>query len=575
MSPISVDLVAQLGGDPPAPLRGDPPAPLRGDSDSAAAVVAHGAASADGADLADGAPPSEGSGSHDVIGELFGGPIAGRLMLGLWLLCFALLPALSGCGDDLGREPAEPYTDASQFPRQECVAGSLASLDPVGVFHGLATGDGRASSLSARIEGKAGALLGHISGRSAVSAEKTDDDLLVVVETDKSLRISMHLCGVLPSGELVGSYVICSSTSCAVSRLVGKRVVPLVEAPSHNLTLLGETTDDGAWNPAFAVNVRVKDGLAYVARYRYGLSIVDVRDPAAMVVLANLPLQYPDEEIYNDVKIVDGPGGKRYALMASNLVGVVVIDVTDPRAPVQKATFGAQPANLSPNVHTLAIDGTRAYLANTSTGLDIFDLADPLAPAKLGHFTHPAGRGYLHDLYVAEGRAYLNWWSAGMAVVDITDAAAPRLLANFQDYGQQTSHSSWTVQIGARKIALHGDEQYGAHLNLVDVTEGAAVYGTSIASWMTRPEVSIHNVMAMGHFAVLAYYQDGLRVLDLSDPEHPEQVAWFNTWNPQSEVAGDSFYEAATGVDVDAATSTIYVADIERGLLALKLASGI
>jgi hypothetical protein len=496
----------------------------------------------------------------------------------------AALLALASCSSDEEPEPPPPpplelgYDTVAAFPRTACVPGSLAELSTTAVYHAQASsGDGLVFSVTFRVRptGPGGALTGLVSGADAGTVVQTADDVLVRTSTPTSMR-AVHWCGRDATGELTGTYVSCSERGCLVAPMKGRAVVPLVEEPARNLTLLGATTQARWGDRPVAVNVRVVDGIAYVARYGNGLGIVDVRDPAAMVHLADLPLESPPAEIYNDVKIVDGPGGKRYALMASNVHGVVVVDVTAPRAPRIVGHFGSTGDDLSPLVHTLAVDGTRAYLSNTRTGLDIYDVADPLRPRRIGHFTHPAGKGYLHDLFVADGRAYLNWWEAGMAIVDVTDPAEPDLLGNFDSYGERTSHSSWVMQIGARKIALHGDEQYGAHLNVVDVTEGSPTFAKSIASWMTRPEVSIHNVMAMGNLAVVAYYQDGIRVLDLSDPEHPSPVAWFNTWaGPAGAQAGRLFYESATGVDVDPVNRIIYVADVERGLLALRLASGI
>jgi hypothetical protein len=128
------------------------------------------------------------------------------------------------------------------------------------------------------------------------------------------------------------------------------------------------------------------------------------------------------------------------------------------------------------------------------------------------------------------------------------------------------------VSIGGRRVALHGDEQYGARLHLVDVTEGSPTFATSLGTWMTRPEVSIHNVMALGSLGIIAYYHDGIRVVDLSDPTRPRQVAWFNTWRGPTQ-GGESFFEAAVGVDVDPVTRRVYVADSVRGLIILQLAN--
>jgi hypothetical protein len=510
------------------------------------------------------------------------GRLARSSVGGLAAAAVAFLVALGACSDDESSPPPPPppqfgYATVAEFPREACVPGSLAALSTTAVYHAqVTTGDGLVFPVTFRVRPSSnGAPSALLSGSEAGQVEQTADDLLLRQVTATSMR-AVHWCGRSATGELRGTYVSCSDRGCLVAPMKGKDVLPLVEEPAKNLTLLGATGTALWGDRPFAVNVRVADGIAYVARYGSGLGIVDVRDPAAMVHLADLPLENPPQEIYNDVKIVDGPNARRYALMASNVNGVVVVDVTIPRAPRIVGHFGATAADPMPNVHTLAIDGTRAYLANTRTGLDIFDVADPLRPVLLGHFTNPAGKGYLHDLHVAGGRAYLNWWDAGMAIVDVTTPASPVLVGAFQNYGEHTSHSSWVMQIGVRKIALHGDEQYGAHLNVVDVTEGSPTFAKSIASWMTRPEVSIHNVMAMGNLAVIAYYQDGLRILDLSDPERPSPVAWFNTWpGPAGPNAGRLFYESATGIDVDPASRIIYVADVERGLLALRLASGI
>ena len=87
---------------------------------------------------------------------------------------------------------------------------------------------------------------------------------------------------------------------------------------------------------------------------------------------------------------------------------------------------------------------------------------------------------------------------------------------------------------------------------------------------MARDEVSIHNVMLRGSTAYIAYYQDGIRVLDLSNPAQPTPIAWFNTWPGYSASYGDSFFEGAIGLDVSADEMTIYVADSHRGLLILQ-----
>lgn len=490
------------------------------------------------------------------------------------------------CNDDIVEGPelkdAFGYRSPSEMPNELCSPGSFVGATFAGLYHAEVRGDGLRFELTARVAERTPqpgnpwtALRAAVGASSAELVQASSDGLFLRAADDQGLR-ALWLCARDEHGTLRGSYARCTERGCYVAEVTGKAVVRLDEAAAHGLSVIGETAGQGEWGPGLAVNVRVAEGVAYIARYGDGLRLVDVSDPAHPRNLGHVPIEDPNE-IYNDVKVVSGPGGRRYALAASNTRAVVVIDVTSPINPFIAGHFGALPER-SANVHTLAIAEGRAYLANVGAGLDIYDISDPAAARRLGTFTHPARRGFLHDLHVIGDRAYLNWWDAGMAIVDVSVPAAPSLVGNFAGYGEVTSHSSWAFEQGGRRLALHGDEQYGAHLRIVDVTEGTPEFTTVLSQWMTRPEVSIHNVMVMGHLAVISYYHDGVRVLDLRDPARPQQVAWFNTWPGASIdplVASPSFFQGAIGVDVDPLTRTIYVADSLRGLVILQLDQGL
>jgi hypothetical protein len=155
-------------------------------------------------------------------------------------------------------------------------------------------------------------------------------------------------------------------------------------------------------------------------------------------------------------------------------------------------------------------------------------------------------------------------------MVDFTTPAAPRLLGSWEPTPTHTSHSNWTTTVSGRRIALHGEEAYGARLHIVDIDPGSPTFMHPIAEWQTRPWVSIHNIMVFGDKAYFTYYQDGVRVLSVADPEHPTQVGYYNTWDPQADGTSGAFYESAVGLDVDLARKLIFVADTPRGLLILR-----
>jgi hypothetical protein len=76
--------------------------------------------------------------------------------------------------------------------------------------------------------------------------------------------------------------------------------------------------------------------------------------------------------------------------------------------------------------------------------------------------------------------------------------------------------------------------------------------------------------MAFGDRAYFTYYQDGVRILDLSNPTAPAELGYFNTWDPQGPTSTSAFFEGAVGLDVDRSRKLVFVADSPRGLLILR-----
>ncbi|HTJ43364.1 MAG TPA: hypothetical protein VL463_14765 [Kofleriaceae bacterium] len=474
--------------------------------------------------------------------------------------------AIAACGKSSATDPDTRLPDGNP-------PGSCTALQ--GIYHADLHFEGYESATSFRID-QTGSTYQLATGLGTVPLTVGATLTATIGDTASSRTLAVDQLDA--DCTMHGTWTSCRNGDCYAYTLFAKKTDRLAEPVAHGMTLLSEfvgNPGDEWWNAGLAVNVRVANGLAYMANYEDGLRIVDVHDPAHPVELGHQKPMFPtDGEIYNDVKIV-GASGKTYALMASNFRGVDVVDVTDPHAPSIVTSFGtAAPQQTSINVHTIFVDGGKAYLANIDVGLEIWDLADPAHPVKLGQWAHdatPPAQPFPHDLYVSGARAYVNYWDAGMSIVDVSTPAAPKLVGEFTGYGQHTSHSSWVTKIGDRMIAVHGDEQWNSHLHLVDVTEGTPAFGTSIAEWGTREEVSAHNIMAFGSRAYVAYYQDGVRVLDLSDPAHPQPIAWFDTWPGYDQDYGTSFYEGAIGIDVDLDAKLVYVADSHRGLIVLHL----
>ncbi len=534
------------------------------------------------------------------------------------LLLAVLAAACDSAGTPADAAPADAadisdlFTSASAFDRIGCVPGSLAGFDPVApgaLWHHDFQNDQlggfpaviRYEASDSAPGGLAAYLnLGVAAGIDASEVTLTADDLFVrafYVNPDGLQRVrAFDACALDARGKVLsGKWAICNAEwggGCYVGTVSGVRTMrqPGEAEASAGIVLLAEHAGDPAapWpDTEISVNVRVHAGIAYLARFSDGLRIVDVSDPAAPRDLGHATVALPDQgESYNDVKIIEaGTPARTYALVGSNRRGVVVIDVTDPAAPRDVATFPAKPDDAPhQNVHTLFTETVatptgpqiRAYAADiTRASLEIWNVSDPEHPARLGGWVDPDlendGQGFVHDLYVENGQAWLAYWSQGLDVVDtLTNPAAPQLIGSFDAYDRRTAHSVWVTTVNPtapQRVAVLGDEDWGAHMRVLDADPGSPTFLNLLGELSLRPEVSIHNIMAFGDVAYVAWYQDGLRLVDLSDPAQPTVTDHFNTWSGP----GDGFYEGAIGVDVDLVNHRVYVADTHRGLLVFSV----
>lgn len=496
-------------------------------------------------------------------------------------------PADGGGPDGAGIPPCEGlFCGPGEFSRDGCGGTPpVGSIDPAGIWHlDIRFPDG-ANPGVLRIDPSEYGLTALLFGNQANEVALYETDLYVRrtwVNQDETVRLhALDLCAVRDDGSLFGHFATCWDAECSVADVVMMRVEPLDEPVAEGIVKVSEFAGNPPWpTDAITVNVRHHEGIDYLARYGDGLRIVDVGDPAAPFDRGHAPVTYADWEIYNDVKVYETGDGKVWAMCASNLRGIVVYDVTDPDAPVEVTTFPEESVNEPVReVHTLFLDGSRAYLANTGrSSLQIFDIADPAAPQYLGEWIHPdVGTlgGFVHDLYVDAGRVYLFYWNLGMVILDAqANPADPTVVGIFDGYERRTSHSGWATTAGGRKVAVHGDEDFTAHVRIVDVDDQGVAFLDVLAEYETRPQVSVHNIMAVGELAFVTYYQDGFRVLDLANPAQPVERAHFQTWDPDGPAGaslGHGFYEGAIGVDHDAASGLLHVVDTHRGLFLLRL----
>jgi hypothetical protein len=308
------------------------------------------------------------------------------------------------------------------------------------------------------------------------------------------------------------------------------------------------------------LDVFVAGHYAYVSARESGIYIYDISNPADPKKVSEL---VPTDDAWHQVWVKD-----QTMYIASSKKGVLLYDVSNPAAPLALKSFPSD----APDVRSVTGDGTWLYAAAPFPNAEVlvFDATNSrelvVAKRYFVEQTLPALGDRPYEVTVRDGKLYVSHWTYGLAVSDVSNPKQPKLLGHFA-YTNATTRMADVGIVGSRTLAFEAGEDWGAHLRVLDVSSPANI--TQVAEVPLRPEVSIRSAKVSGTKLYVAHYQDGVRVLDISNPNEPRQVGYFNSWRETDSGRGSSFFEGVTDVTVPG-DGYLYATDTSRGLLILR-----
>ncbi|OJT19475.1 hypothetical protein BO221_34385 [Archangium sp. Cb G35] len=370
-------------------------------------------------------------------------------------------------------------------------------------------------------------------------------------------RSALVTCEAPQAPEFTGCYAFCRNGKLlAASTVKSDRVAWRAgESEASGLELVSESYVD----IGYPADIYVTKGHAYVVSVTMvtskpgGLTVFDVSNKAAPVKVKTV--QIPGDTYWNGVW---AKGDALYVASANK--GVNVFDISDPADP--KLIRNLPGGSSAINVHTVFVEGNRLYAASNS-GVLLFDVTRPLEPVELNRYAPFPGQP--HDMFAVGDQLYVNYAFRGYMVVDASNPNDLRTLGSFT-YPWQYSHHNAVGTFAGRTLAFEGGEGPGEHLRVLDITDPANI--VKIGSFRLRAPISIHNMLLVGKKLYVAWYQEGVRVLDVSNPTQPTQVAYYNTWR-ESDPGRGAYFDGAMGIRVPG-DGFIYVVDTSRGLLLLR-----
>ena len=312
--------------------------------------------------------------------------------------------------------------------------------------------------------------------------------------------------------------------------------------------------------------VYVQGNYCYIAHMDApaGTSILDISDPKHPKQVAHIAIpegvHTHKVRVENDLMLVNWECPPPYVYDEGFQGGLLIYDVSNPAKPKQLCFWKSAGAG----VHRFDFDGRYAYLTPTVEGYHlniamILDLKNPARPEEVGRWWMPgqwvAGgetpeesyrHTWCHHVIRRGNRLYVAYWHAGMVILDIEDMSRPKFVSKLV-YSPTFGHPTHTVlpmpfDVAGRKIAIVADEDVRkvrpsppAFMWLVDITDEKqpvpiSTYQIEGLENRIMPEFSGCHEPAEQVYSTeipTAWFEFGLRVVDVKNPHAPKEVAYF------------------------------------------------
>ena len=239
--------------------------------------------------------------------------------------------------------------------------------------------------------------------------------------------------------------------------------------------------------------------------------------------------------------------GNRGYFGSGNGGGVHIVDLTNPYAPVFLGAVNPANGNGFNSIHEMLIWGD--YLIENFNGLSnkiikVINISNPANPVFVRDI-NPTEVQWVHAMHIRGNRMFTSGWgnSSARGRTEIYDIAnigttAPTLLGFIEDTTGTTAgnnmHSSWTSEDGNYLYSCRETNNGNGDVRVYDIRNPAQPL---LVNRITMQELGLnavtpHNPVVMGNYLYVAWYQAGLQVFDLTEPNAPKRVGQYDTFQP-------------------------------------------
>ncbi|MBB4088622.1 Ig-like domain-containing protein [Salinibacter ruber] len=311
----------------------------------------------------------------------------------------------------------------------------------------------------------------------------------------------------------------------------------------------------------------------------------DVTDPSDITPVDTVTV---DARTVNDVKVSED--GRTCIISREGASdrknGMVILDCSDP---TDVSIVTEYTNRLTGGVHNLFIYEDHVYALSNGRRYEIINIEDRANPTRVTDFELETPGHSIHDVWVDDGIAYSSNWDDGVVMVDVGNGVKGGSPSNPVEIGRYAYPSGWNhaafpyddAETG-KDWVVAGDEAFPNGLNteneptipagwlhFVDVTDPD---NPSEEARYRVPEAGSHNFWVDGDTLYVAYYNAGLRVVDLSGDlkgnlyEQGREIAHFKSHDPEGRIPN-----AAMAWGPQPYKGHVFFSDWNSGLWAVEL----
>ncbi|HLG36011.1 MAG TPA: choice-of-anchor B family protein [Bacteroidia bacterium] len=320
---------------------------------------------------------------------------------------------------------------------------------------------------------------------------------------------------------------------------------------------------------------------------------------------------------------VDTASGREYAVIGSSKPGTYIVEVTNPVAPVMRDYIpGIGNANKSiwheyqsygkylyivsddggPNTfqiadmsylpdsvhlvhndssifkrsHTIFIDGDKLYGGSVTRpggiyySMAVYSLANPESPLLLRTLNDDYGFiGHAHDMFARNDTVYASCGSQGLYIFKLNANNTFTQISNFPNPSNDYNHSSFLSDDGSTLINCN-EVPTGLPVNILDVSD---LFNIAVADTILSPTsdtATPHNPYIKNGRGVIAYYQDGIQIYDISTSTNVTRIGYFDTNPTNGAGLPNPDYSGCWGAYPFLPSNIILASDMQNGLFVLE-----